>query len=79
MKKQELVHLHGLLTEVLRYCTQEEEDRAIDLSEYGSLDITPTTIYCSKDEHQRAVFVLSDAITEELDDEQTAAASANAA
>lgn len=72
------MHLHGLLGEVLRYCT-EEDDLSIDRSEYESLDIDTTALYRSKDQHQTAVLTLTEAITDELRDERPVVASPNLA
>lgn len=71
MRKQELIHLHGLVTEVKKYCTQEA-----DLSEYESLGTGASSIYRGKDEHREAIFVLLEAITDELSHERTAVAPA---
>jgi hypothetical protein len=65
MKKQELIHLHGLLAEVGNdYETRE--NAAIDLSEYESLGIRPTSIHQSKTDHKAAVFALADGITSQM-------------
>jgi hypothetical protein len=70
MRKQELIHLHGLLLEVQKNCTQEA-----DLSEYESLGIGASSIYRHKDEHRAAVFALIEAISGDLQHEQTTVAS----
>lgn len=77
MRKQELIHLHGLLMEVARYYKQGDSF-SIDLSEYESLETDPSSIHRNKAEHQAAVFALIEAITDDLHDKQTAVASANA-
>jgi hypothetical protein len=61
MKKQELIHLHGLLAEVRTQCEMWEGD--FDLTEYESLGIKPTSIHKSKTDHKEAVFELADGIT----------------
>jgi Predicted metal-binding protein len=61
MKKQELIHLHGLLSEV-----QSQYDRwsmELDLEEYEELGVKPTSIHKSKTDHKAAVFALADGIT----------------
>jgi len=62
MKKQELIHLHGLLAEVSNQCATWE-GRSMDLSEYESLGIRPTSIHKSKTDHKDAVFALAGGIT----------------
>lgn len=71
MKKDELVHLHGLLS-LLR---EEYERRGIaspsDFAAYDELGISPVAVYGSKDEHARAVQALASAlasVTEESTD-----------
>lgn len=61
MKKQELIHLHGLLAEVGNDFEQRE-GVSLDLSEYQSLGIRPTSIHQSKTDHKAAVFALSDCL-----------------
>ncbi len=70
MRKQELIHLHGLLLEVQEHCTQEA-----DFSEYESLGIEASSIYRHKDEHREAVLALIGAITDDLQHEGTTVAS----
>ncbi|MCU4925571.1 UPF0058 family protein [Halobacteria archaeon AArc-dxtr1] len=62
MKKQELIHLHGLLAEVSNQCA-EWDDCPIDLERYESLGIRPTSIHKSKTDHKAAVFALAGGIT----------------
>ncbi|RQG90360.1 metal-binding protein [Natrarchaeobius halalkaliphilus] len=70
MKKQELIHLHGLLAEVSNQCA-EWNNCQIDLEEYESLGIRPTSIHKSKTDHKAAVFAIAGGITTNMrDDEQ---------
>ncbi len=74
MKKQELIHLHGLLAEVSNQCA-EWENCQIDLEEYESRGIRPTSIHKSKTDHKAAVFALAGGITTNMrEDEQEAVA-----
>ncbi|QFU84062.1 UPF0058 family protein [Natronorubrum aibiense] len=74
MKKQELIHLHGLLAEVSNQCAAWD-DCQIDLEEYESLGIRPTSIHKSKTDHKAAVFALAGGITMNMrEDEQEAVA-----
>ena len=61
MKKQELIHLHGLLAEVSNYCV--EEGHTLPLDEYESQGVRPTSIHKSKTDHKEAVFALVHGIT----------------
>ena len=70
MKKQELIHLHGLLAEVSSRC-EAYENTAVDLSDYHMLGIRPTSIHQSKTDHKEAVFALADGITGTIASEET--------
>lgn len=70
MKKQELIHLHGLLSEVRGECEQED-GIDLDLSDYRELGVQPTSIHRSKTDHKSAVFALASGLTESLEGEST--------
>lgn len=65
MKKQELIHIHGLLAEVAGYCREDGID--IETESYDALGTRPTSIQQSKTAHKEAVFALGTAITGELE------------
>lgn len=67
MRKQGLIHIHGLLSETAEYL-EEEHDLDIDYDRYDAMDVQPTSIHKSKDDHKRAIYTLSDAITDAIDD-----------
>ncbi|WP_348610157.1 UPF0058 family protein [Halobaculum rarum] len=69
MKKQELIHLHGLLSEVRS--EYEEWSTDIDLTEYKELGVKPTSIHRSKTDHKAAVFKLASGITSSAEEETT--------
>ena len=66
MKKQELIHLHGLLSEVRKQCEHWDED--LDLEEYETMGVKPTSIHKSKTDHKAAVFALAGGITSAMED-----------
>lgn len=68
MKKQELIHLHGLLAEVSNDVS-EHYNTELDLEEYNALGVRPTSIHKSKTDHKAAVFALSRGITGEMEEE----------
>ncbi|GGN16043.1 UPF0058 family protein [Halarchaeum nitratireducens] len=70
MKKQELIHLHGLLAEVGNYYAKCEGETSLDLDGYEELGIRPTSIHKSKTDHKAAVFALADDITTAMDSEE---------
>ena len=65
MKKQELIHIHGLLAEV-RNQYEIRNGRSIDCSEYERTGVNPTSIHHSKTAHQEAIFALIDGITDTM-------------
>ncbi|WP_336363828.1 UPF0058 family protein [Halalkalicoccus salilacus] len=67
MKKQELIHLHGLLAEVSNHY-EENATGTADLEEYESLGVRPTSIHKSKTDHKAAVFALATGITSDIDE-----------
>ncbi len=69
MKKQELIHLHGLLAEVSNQCAAWDNCQ-IDLTEYESRGIRPTSIHKSKTDHKAAVFALAGGITMNMREEE---------
>ena len=70
MKKQELIHLHGLLAEVSSHCAAWN-DCPLDLEEYETLGIRPTSIHKSKTDHKAAVFALAGGITAHMREAET--------
>ncbi|HKL29258.1 MAG TPA: UPF0058 family protein [Natrialbaceae archaeon] len=70
MKKQELIHLHGLLAEVSNQYEAWEET-TLSLDEYESQGVRPTSIHKSKSEHKEAVFALTHGITDSMAEEET--------
>ncbi|SEH15586.1 hypothetical protein SAMN04487967_2146 [Natronorubrum sediminis] len=77
MKKQELIHLHGLLAEVSNQCAAWE-DCQINLDEYESRGIRPTSIHKSKTDHKAAVFALAGGITMNMREGEQEAVAATA-
>ena len=67
MKKQELIHLHGLLAEVRDQCETWEDD-SLDLEDYNDMGVRPTSIHKSKTDHKAAVFELAKGITGSMND-----------
>ena len=72
MKKDELVHLHNLLT-CLRAEFERREDPPEDaFARYDDLGVSPMAVYGSKADHTRAVQALAGALAalSEADDPQ---------
>ncbi|WP_276272357.1 UPF0058 family protein [Haloarcula litorea] len=65
MKKQELIHLHGLLAQVQHHY-ESSTDTTVDHDEYDGLGVKPTSIHRSKTDHKEAVFALADGITDDM-------------
>ncbi len=77
MKKQELIHLHGLLAEVCNHYEQMAECN-VEHAKYSELGVRPTSIHKSKTDHKAAVFALADGITEGMEKETETTVSATA-
>jgi hypothetical protein len=77
MKKQELIHLHGLLAQVQNHY-EEETGNTVEHDEYTSLGVQPTSIHKSKTDHKAAVFAIARGITSEMESEETERVSAAA-
>ncbi|WP_152041645.1 UPF0058 family protein [Salinigranum salinum] len=67
MKKQELIHLHGLLSEV-RAQMEAWEDDELEMSGYESMGVRPTSIHRSKTDHKAAVFEIANGITTAMEE-----------
>jgi len=77
MKKQELIHLHGLLAEV-RERYDDQTNGALDLSTYESLNTRPTSIHHSKTNHKEAIIALADELASAMDADETTTVPASA-
>ncbi|MFT4923269.1 MAG: hypothetical protein ACI8XM_002495 [Haloarculaceae archaeon] len=77
MKKQELIHLHGLLAQVQNHY-EEETGNTVEHDKYTTLGVQPTSIHKSKTDHKAAVFALAKGITSEMEDTETERVSAAA-
>jgi hypothetical protein len=71
MKKQELIHLHGLLAQVQNHY-EEETGETVDHDRYTELGVQPTSIHKSKTDHKDAVFALAKGITSEMSEPEEA-------
>jgi hypothetical protein len=77
MKKQELIHLHGLLAQVQNHY-EEETGNDVEHDKYLTLGVQPTSIHKSKTDHKAAVFALARGITSEMERTETERISAAA-
>lgn len=59
MRKQELVHLHGLLVVVTQSLVDQGAVSAGIWNEYEALDINAYSIHARKGEHEEAVLLLA--------------------
>ena len=77
MKKQELIHLHGLLAQVQNHY-EAESGSEVEHDEYAELGVKPTSIHKSKTDHKAAVFAIANGITSEMTTEEKEPVSAAA-
>lgn len=72
-KKQEYIHLHGLLKEVAKYVDEEavygDIEEVEDYQQYLENHVKPTSIHKNKTDHKESVFLLADSINDFLDGE----------
>lgn len=59
MRKQELVHLHGLLVEITESLVDKDAVSATIWNEYNALDLDSTAINAQKGDHEEAVLLLA--------------------
>lgn len=62
MRKQELVHLHALCTELRRYLESTQDGSAEPFGAYEDCGVSPSAIHCRKEAHRNAVFHLLDGL-----------------
>lgn len=67
MKKQELVHIHGLLKEVENHY-ELDNGEVIEHDQYSELGVQPTSLHRSKSDHKNAVFALANSITTAIEE-----------
>jgi hypothetical protein len=65
MKKQELIHIHGLLVEIQSHY-EMESGCSTDYPEYERLGVNPTSIHRSKTAHEEAIFAFLDGLTDAM-------------
>ncbi|WP_084157206.1 UPF0058 family protein [Haladaptatus cibarius] len=70
MKKQELIHLHGLLSEV-RDRFEARTDSSLSFSNYDEQTTRPTSIHHSKNDHRAAVLTLANGLTTNMVETET--------
>ncbi|MDY6762062.1 MAG: UPF0058 family protein [Candidatus Nanohaloarchaea archaeon] len=66
MKKQELIHLHGLLACIDQYIADGEDGYETGSERYDALDVGPSSIHKSKSRHKAGTYARAIGIVEEL-------------
>lgn len=67
MRKQEYIHVHGLLVEISNYLIDQGDMSAEMLTEYRGLDTRSMGVHESKGQHRDAIMVLATAIETSLE------------
>ena len=62
MQKEDLIYLHTVLAKVKRHL--ESEGVTTDFSRYEAMHISPAHIHRNKTDHERAIFLLGEAIAQ---------------
>jgi hypothetical protein len=65
MKKQSLIHLHGLLAQVHNFY-EDALGVEFEVDDYVQYGVQPTSIHKSKEDHKTAVRLLSEQLTSEM-------------
>lgn len=72
-KKQEFIHIHGMMKEIAKYVDEEADygdmEEIEGYQQYLDNDVKPTSIHENKSDHKEAVFLLADSITDFLEGE----------
>lgn len=74
MRKQELIHLHGLLVETTQFLVDQGAVSTEIWNEYEALDINSYSIHAGKSDHEEAVLLLATSLratVEQLTEEQS--------
>lgn len=64
MQKEDLIYLHTVLAKVKRHL--ESEGVRADFTRYEAMHISPVHIHRNKTDHQRAIFILGEAILQTI-------------
>lgn len=70
MNKQELIHIHGLLSETAAYIDSDGRPVSVDFSEYEK-EVSPTNITKKKVAHEEAISTLCESIHEAISPEES--------
>lgn len=68
MRKDESLHLHGLLALVRTEFERRGAASPEAFETYDALDVSPMAVYGSKSDHERAVLALARALAAEADE-----------
>lgn len=64
MKKNELVHYHALLRQISTDFVERGIVTREDFEEYEELDVSPVALRASRDQHEEAVLLLSEILSD---------------
>ena len=64
MQKEDLIYLHTVLAKVKRHL--ESEGVKADFTRYEAMHISPVHIHRNKTDHERAIFILGELITQAI-------------
>ena len=67
MHKEELIHLHEVMSEIKGYFDEEDEDI---FENYESLDLDHDDIHQSKSAHKHAIFVLGKEMADKMSEDE---------
>ena len=74
MRKQELIHLHALATELYRHIDDAERPPPTEIRTYERNGVTPVSIHHNKESHKAALHQLLEAVITIVDEQQSQSA-----
>jgi hypothetical protein len=69
MRKRELIYLHGLLDQVSILMRARDDLSEETLDSYRRLNVSPTSVYQPKGDHEQAVETLASALAASVEEE----------
>ena len=74
MHKDELLQLHEQMVAIMQHFRAREDVGPEMFDEYEALDVSPSDVHKSKNEHKHAIFVLGNALAEAMSEDEFSSA-----
>lgn len=70
MHKDELLELHKQMVMIMEYFREQDDINSALFDPYDQLDVSPDDVHKSKSEHKHAVFVLGNALSTAMSEDE---------